>query len=84
MLLKHPQRLKSLGFILPAGLVTGYSVNSCLDVLDHPYFSPDLMLSDFHIFGRLEKDLASEQYPLDTDVKSAAISWLWPLDISLF
>jgi hypothetical protein len=42
------------------------------------------MLSDFHIFGPFEKDLASKQYPLDTDVKSAAISWLWPLDIRLF
>ena len=74
----------SLVFILPAGLVTGYSANRCLDVLDDPHFSPDLMLSDFYIFGPLEKDLASKQYPVDTYVKSVAISWLWPLDISFF
>lgn len=43
---------------------------------DHSAYSSDLMPSDFHLFGPLEKQLGGKWFASDTDKKQAATSWL--------
>jgi histone-lysine N-methyltransferase SETMAR len=44
--------------------------------LDRPPYSPDLALSDYHLFPGLKKQLNSHHFSSDTEVIAAADTWL--------
>jgi len=44
--------------------------------LDHPPFSPDLALLDYHLFPGLKKQLKGHHFSLDAEVTAAAETWL--------
>ena len=43
--------------------------------LDHPPYSPDLTLSDYHLFPGLKKQLKSRHFSSDAEVIAAAEIW---------
>jgi len=43
----------------------------CLQCLDHPPYSPDLALSDYHLFPGLKKHLKGRHFSSDTEVIAA-------------
>jgi len=45
-------------------------------LLDHPPYSPDLALSDYHLFPRLKKQLKGRHFSSDAEVIAAAETWL--------
>jgi len=47
-----------------------------LQCLDHPLYSPDLSLSDYHLFPGLKKQLKGRHFSSDAEVISAADNWL--------
>jgi len=44
--------------------------------LDHPPYSPDLALSDYHLFPGLKKQLKGHHFSSDAEVIAAAETWL--------
>lgn len=46
------------------------------DVFDHPPYSPDLAPSDFHLFTRMKKWLASQHFNDDDELQNAVTDWL--------
>ncbi|KAJ4442252.1 hypothetical protein ANN_12118 [Periplaneta americana] len=54
------------------------------EVLDHPPYSRDLDLSDFHRFGPLKKHLSGKRFNTDTAVQQVVITWLQVLDAHFF
>lgn len=50
------------------------------EVTDGPPYSPNLMPSDFSLYGPVKKQLACEGFAPDADMKQAVI-WQWTLDI---
>jgi len=44
--------------------------------LDHPPYSPDLALSDYHLFPGLKKQLKGRHFLSNTKVITAAETWL--------
>ena len=44
--------------------------------LDHPPYSPDLALSDYHLFPGLKKQFKGSHFWTDTEVIAAAETWL--------
>jgi len=46
------------GFKLPTGLKTAYSAMAMV-VIHQPFYSPNLMLCDFHLFGPVKKHLGA-------------------------
>ena len=44
--------------------------------LDHPPYSPDLALSDYHLFPGLKKRLKNRHFSSDPEVIAAAETWL--------
>ena len=44
--------------------------------LDHPPYSPDLVLSDYHLFPGLKKQLKDRHFSSDAEVIAAAETWL--------
>jgi len=44
--------------------------------LDHPPSSPDLALSDYHLFLRQKKQLKGHHFSSDVEVNAAAETWL--------
>ena len=44
--------------------------------LDHPPYSPDLALLDYHLFPGLKKPLKVRHFSSDAEVIAAAESWL--------
>jgi len=44
--------------------------------LDHPPYSPDLALSDYHLFPGLKKQLKGRHFSSDLEVIVAAETWL--------
>jgi len=44
--------------------------------LDHPPYSPDLALSDYHLFPGLKKQLKGCHFSSDVEVTEAAETWL--------
>jgi histone-lysine N-methyltransferase SETMAR len=44
-------------------------------VLPHPPYSPDLVLSDFHLFGPMKDGLCGQHFPDDT-VITAVRKWV--------
>jgi hypothetical protein len=55
-----------------------------LEVLDHPPYNPDLVPSDFHLFGPLKKHLSGRRFATDGEVWQAVMSWLQVLDTDFF
>jgi len=48
-----------------------------LQCLDHPPYSPDLALSDYHLFpGLKKKQLNARHFSSDAEVIAAAETWL--------
>ena len=47
-----------------------------MKILDHPAHSPDLASSDFHLFLHSEKQLASQKFHEDEEVKNEDATWL--------
>jgi histone-lysine N-methyltransferase SETMAR len=47
-----------------------------LQCLDHTPYSPDLALSDYHLFPGLKKQLKGHNFSSDTEVIAAAETWL--------
>jgi len=43
---------------------------------DHPPYSPDLDLSDYHLFPGLKKQLKGHHFSSDTEVTAATETWL--------
>ena len=46
------------------------------EVWQHPPYSPDLAPCDFHVFGKLKKDLGGRRFQNDEEVKAAVSGWL--------
>jgi hypothetical protein len=44
-------------------------------ILDHPPYSPDLALSDFHLFLHLKKHLAGKKFDDDDEVQEEVMTW---------
>jgi len=44
--------------------------------LDHPPYSPDLTLSDYHLFPGLKKQLKGHHFSTDAEVIAATETWL--------
>jgi len=44
--------------------------------LDHPPYSPDLALSDYHLFPGLKKELKGRHFSYDAEVIAAAETWM--------
>jgi len=44
--------------------------------MDHPLYSPDVALSNYHLFLHLQKFLGSKQFDDDDDLKDAVQKWL--------
>ena len=44
--------------------------------LDHPPYSPDLALSNYHLFPGLKKQLKGRHFSSDAEVTAAAETWL--------
>ena len=44
--------------------------------LDHPSYSPDLALSDYHLFPGLKKQSKGRHFASDVEVLAAAATWL--------
>jgi len=44
--------------------------------LDHPPYSPDLTLSDYHLFPSLKKQMKGRHFSSDAEVNAAAETWL--------
>jgi hypothetical protein len=51
--------------------------------MDHPPYSPNFALSDFHPFGNLKQHLDRERFGGDTSVEEA-VTWIHTLDTSFF
>ena len=50
--------------------------NLKFQVMTHPPYSPDLALSEFHLFGSLKEALRNCQFTSDKEVKEAMHAWL--------
>jgi len=53
------------------------------DVREHPFYRPDLTLSDFHFFGPRKENLVGTRFATDADSKQA-VTLLLTLDTDLF
>jgi len=42
----------------------------------HPPYSPDLALSDYHLFLHMKRFLAGKQFHSDEEVKTTVNNWL--------
>jgi histone-lysine N-methyltransferase SETMAR len=47
-----------------------------LEALKHPPYSPDLVPSDFHLFGPMKEHLRGQKFADDNEVMEAVQSWL--------
>jgi histone-lysine N-methyltransferase SETMAR len=46
------------------------------ELLEHPPYSPDLALSDFHLFGPQKNHLCGKRFADDEDVETLVQKWL--------
>jgi hypothetical protein len=46
------------------------------EVLPYPAYSPDLVLSDFHLYGPLKEALEGKIFRADNEVKISVQRWL--------
>jgi hypothetical protein len=54
------------------------------ELLPHPPYSPDLALSDYHIFSPLKETLYGHSFGLHGDVQQAVQKWLCEQPKSFF
>ena len=54
------------------------------EVLPHPPYSPDLALSDFHVFRPLKEFLGGHHFSIDDEVKQAVLGWFSHTDTSFY
>jgi hypothetical protein len=64
------KRYKELENTGPTGLFPAL----CWEVKDYIAYSANLVASDFHIFGSLEKHLAGKRFSVHADMKHSLIS----------
>ena len=55
-----------------------------IEVLPHPPYSPDLVPSDYHLFGPMKKMLGGQKFASDTEVQSVVRQWLGQQPASFF
>jgi len=60
---------QNTAFIRPVQTIT-------FTVWEHPAYSPDLALSDYHFFGPLKDALRGRRFTSDEGVKEAVHEWL--------
>jgi len=46
------------------------------DILPHPLYSPDLALSDYHLFTNLKKHVGGKKLNSDEEVKTVVMEYL--------
>lgn len=49
------------------------------ELLRHPAYSPDLALSDFHLFPNIKKHLGGHKFPSNEDVQNRSEPVIWRL-----
>ncbi|GFN97531.1 histone-lysine N-methyltransferase SETMAR [Plakobranchus ocellatus] len=54
------------------------------EILPHPAHSPDLALSDFHLFGPLKRHLRGMAFETEDDFISELRNWFDNLDVDFF
>jgi hypothetical protein len=54
------------------------------EVLKHPPYSPDLVPSDFHLFGCMKEHLRGQKFADDNELMEAVQSWLKAMPKSFF
>ena len=54
------------------------------EILQHPPYSPDLVPSNYNIFGSLKEALRSRRFTSDEEVKEAVHAWLQEYHKSFF
>ncbi|GFN88233.1 histone-lysine N-methyltransferase SETMAR [Plakobranchus ocellatus] len=54
------------------------------EILPHPAHSPDLALSDFHLFGPLKRHLGGMAFETEDDLISELRNWFDNLDVDFF
>ncbi|KAL1116338.1 hypothetical protein AAG570_005833 [Ranatra chinensis] len=55
------------------------------DIVTHPPHSPDLVLSDFHLFTRLKEFLVEKHFSNHNEgVKETVVEWLFEVEQSVF
>jgi hypothetical protein len=47
-----------------------------LECIPYPAYSPDLLLSDYHVFGPLKEALSGKKFSTDNEIKEAVHRWL--------
>jgi hypothetical protein len=47
-----------------------------LECIPHPAYSPDLTLTDYHVFGPLKEALGGKKFSTDDEIKEAVHRWL--------
>jgi len=55
-----------------------------IEVLIHPSYSPDLVPSDFYLFGPMKEHLRGQKFADDNEVMEAVQSWLKATPKSFF
>jgi transposase len=50
------------------------------EILPHPPYSPDLALSDFHLFPKVKKHLRGQRFHFGEDVQNEVEKWLYHYD----
>jgi hypothetical protein len=50
--------------------------NLSFECLPHPPYSPDLVPSDFHVFGLLKQAMGGKSFRSDKEVQQAVHKWL--------
>ena len=75
-----PREVHQGGLVLalqcPGTLGTCNLEETGLPGLDHPPYSPDLALSDYHLFPGLKKQLKGHHFLSSAEVIAAAETWL--------
>jgi hypothetical protein len=46
------------------------------EIMNHPPHSPDLALSDFHLFGAMKVQLQGQIFQTDDELKCNVLNWL--------
>ena len=64
-------------------LAKGLKAND-IHSLPHPPYSPNLALSDYHLFGPMKKMLGGQKFVSDTEVQSVVRQWLGQQPASFF
>ncbi|GFS06842.1 histone-lysine N-methyltransferase SETMAR [Elysia marginata] len=54
------------------------------EILPHPAHSPDLALSDFHLFGPLKRHLGGMAFETESDLVGELKNWFAHLDLDFF